>query len=83
MMKRARNRYKPDDEITKSSLASNIQINRNLSADELESLAEGQLVTDEKGMSAIVLNVDIISHLTEKHIYLKLSSCAKTILIIK
>lgn len=83
MMKRAKNTYKPDDEITESSLAAGTQINRDLSIDEFESLAEGQLVTDEKGMSAIVLNVEIVSHLTEKHIYLKLSSCPKTILIIK
>lgn len=83
MMKRARNIYKPDEKIEESVMHSGIRINRNLSIDAFESLAEGQLVFDEIGMSAIVLNVEIVSRLTEKHIYLKLSSCPKTILIIK
>lgn len=83
MMKRTRYIYKPEEKIEESVMSSGIRITRDLSINEFESLTEGQLVLDESGMSAIVLNVEIVSHLTEKHIYLKLSSCPKTILIIK
>ncbi len=83
MMKRAKNTYTIEENIIESTMPAGISISRNLSIDQLEALREGQLVTDEKGMSAILLNVEIKSRPNEKHVYLKLSSCPKTILIIK
>ncbi|QIL40475.1 hypothetical protein G7074_15120 [Pedobacter sp. HDW13] len=60
-----------------------VRINRYITIDELEDLIEGQLVYDEKGMSAILLDIEIKAYKTEKHVYIKLSSNPKTILIIK
>ncbi|MNR30169.1 hypothetical protein [Pedobacter ghigonis] len=60
-----------------------VQISRYMTIDELEELIEGQLVYDEKGMSAILLDIEIKAYRTERHVYIKLSSNPKTILIIK
>ncbi|RQO66603.1 hypothetical protein DBR40_22245 [Pedobacter sp. KBW01] len=60
-----------------------VRISRYITIDELEDLIEGQLVYDEKGMSAILLDIEIKAYKTEKHVYIKLSSNPKTILIIK
>jgi hypothetical protein len=60
-----------------------VQISRCMTIDELEQLIEGQLVYDEQGMSAILLDIVIKAYRTEKHVYIKLSSNPKTILIIK
>jgi len=60
-----------------------VQISRYMTIDEFEELIEGQLVYDEKGMSAILLDIEIKAYRTERHVYIKLSSNPKTILIIK
>ncbi len=59
------------------------QIRRDMSIYELEDLIEGQLILDEQGMSAILLDIEVKHYRTEKHVYIKLSSNPKTILIIK
>lgn len=60
-----------------------VQINRYMSLYEFENLIEGQLVFDERGMSAILLDIEIKPYRMETHVYIKLSSNPKTILIIK
>jgi len=60
-----------------------VQISRKLSVYEFEELEKGQLVLDEEGMSAILLHIEIKRYRIENHVYLKLSSNPKTILIIK
>lgn len=60
-----------------------IMINNHTSIDELESLREGQWVLDEHGKSSLLLEIEIKKYKIEKHIYIKLSSIPKTILIIR
>jgi len=60
-----------------------IQIDKNTSLDKLISLREGQSVEDENGRVGILLSLEIKAYRTETHIYLKLSSSPKMILIIK
>lgn len=60
-----------------------VQIRRDMRIHEFENLIEGQLILDEHGMSAILLDIEIKHYRTEKHVYMKLSSNPKTILIIK
>ena len=69
--------------IKESTIASGIRIDRKMSVADLGSLSKGQLVEDERGKSAIILSIEIISYRIEKHFYLKLSSSPKMILIIK
>jgi len=60
-----------------------VRISKHMTIDELENLIEGQLLLDEQGSSAILLNIEIKQYRKEKHVYIKLSSNPKTILVIK
>jgi len=60
-----------------------VMIDRNTSIEDLESLREGQWVLDEYGEAALLLEIEIKTYKIEKHIYVKLSSMPKTILIIR
>jgi len=59
------------------------RIDRNTPLIELMGLFEGQLIEDEQGRVGTLLNIEIKSYRIETHIYLKLSSDPKMILIIK
>ncbi len=81
--KKRKTNKKVIEDITPQSGLSVKWINRNTPLIELMGLLEGQLIEDEQGRVGTLLNIEIKSYRIETHIYLKLSSDPKMILIIK
>lgn len=80
--KRKTNKKVVEDTVPPNGL-SGTRVNRDTPLIELMSLVEGQLIEDEQGRVGTLLNIEIKSYRVETHIYLKLSSDPKMILIIK